>query len=519
MRAQSIGTPITRKALPSLAWAALGVLAFSFTFPATALTERGFDPYLVGAGRSVIAAAVAAACLRSVRARLPQREQWPGLITVAVGCGIGFGLLSALALQHTTASHAAVVIGLLPATTAAVAAIRTGERPGPLFWAASCLGTAAVVGYALSRQAGTLHAADLLLLAALVIGAAGYAEGGRLARTMPGWQVIAWGVLAALPISLPITVAAIAHRPAVHLSAPAVAGLAYVGIVSMFVGFLAWYRGLAGAGVARASQLQLCQPLLTIAWSVPLLGDHLDAAALLTVLVVSGCVLVTQRARHAGTAPESAADVVGAPPGATPRTRIHRHADRAIHNRDELYEILDAGLVAHVAFIADGCPVVLPMGYARDGDTLLLHGSSRNRMLRTLADGAELCATVTLLDGLVLGATAFTHSMNYRSAVIYGRAIPITDPCAKAYALDCIVDFILPGRARDLPEHRPGELAATLVLAVALHEVSVKARSGPPPPASPRGTSPWMGVIPLALTRGEPQPAGSEQRPGQRPAR
>jgi nitroimidazol reductase NimA-like FMN-containing flavoprotein (pyridoxamine 5'-phosphate oxidase superfamily) len=375
-----------------------------------------------------------------------------------------------------------------------------------------------VGGYALSRQAGALQAADLLLLAALVIGAVGYAEGGRLARVMPGWHVIAWGVLVALPISLPVTVTALAYHPTRHLSAAAMAGLAYVGIVSMFVGFLAWYRGLAGAGVAKASQLQLCQPLLTIAWSVPLLGDHLDAAALLTVLVVSACVLVTQWARDAGAGPKRAIDVTATPLGTTPRTRIRRHADRAIHNRDELCGILDAGFVAHVAFIADGYPVVLPMGYARDDDTLLLHGSSRNRMLRALASGAELCATITLLDGLVLGATAFTHSMNYRSAVIYGRAIPVTDPRAKAHALDRIVDSLLPGRTSELPAHKPQELSATLVLAVPLHEVSVKARSGPPPPASPRGRRPWTGVIPLALTQGEPQPARSEQCPGQRPA-
>lgn len=498
MTLQSIATLPARKALPGLGWAALGVLAFSFTFPATALAEQDFDPYLVGAGRSVIAAAIAAACLRAVRAPLPRREHWPGLIAVAAGCGIGFGLLSALALQHTTSSHAAVVIGLLPAATAAVAAIRFGERPGPLFWAASSIGTAAVVGYALSRQAGTLHAADLLLLAALVIGAVGYAEGGRLARVLPGWQVIAWGVLVALPVSLPITTAALVFHPPVQLSTSAVAGLAYVGIVSMFAGFLAWYRGLAEAGVAKASQLQLGQPLLTIAWSVPLLGDRLDMAGMLTVLVVACCVFVTQRARAQPT-PTVA-------PVATPRTRIRRHADRARHSRDELYEILDAGLVTHVAFIADGYPVVLPMGYARDGDVLLLHGSSRNRMLRALACGAELCATITLLDGLVLGATAFTHSMNYRSAIIYGHATQITDAGAKRRALDCFVDFLLPGRTRELPAHTRQELAATLVLAIPLHEVSVKARSGPPPQAPPRSTAPWTGIIPLTVTRGEPQP-------------
>jgi drug/metabolite transporter (DMT)-like permease/nitroimidazol reductase NimA-like FMN-containing flavoprotein (pyridoxamine 5'-phosphate oxidase superfamily) len=520
MTEQDIATGLSGKAFLSLGWAALGVLAFSFTFPATALAEQGFDPSLVGAGRSVIAAAVAAACLRAVRAPLPGRHQWPGLIAVAVGCGIGFGLLSALALQHTTSSHAAVVIGLLPAATAVVAVIRIGERPGPLFWAASCIGTVAVVGYGLSRQAGTLHAADLLLLGALIIGAVGYAEGGRLARVMPGWQVIAWGVVIALPVSLPITIASLAYRPPVQPSASAVAGFAYVGIISMFVGFFAWYRGLAEAGVARASQLQLWQPLLTIAWSAPLLGDHFDMAGLLTVLVVAGCVLITQRARWAadGPGPAAVATTPAAPPGATTRTRIHRHADRAGHSREELYEILDAGLVAHVAFVTDGYPVVLPMGYARHGDTLLLHGSSRNRMLRALAGGAELCITVTLVDGLVLAATAFTHSMNYRSAVIYGRATQITDPHTKGQALDRVIDFLLPGRTRELPAPTRQELAATLVLAVPLHEVSVKARSGPPKPASPGNASPWTGVIPLTVTRGQPQPAGSEQCSGQRPA-
>lgn len=288
-----------RIALPGLGWAALGVLAFSFTFPATTLAERTFNPLLVGAGRSVIVTAIAAICLRVLHAPLPRRDQWPGLIAVGLGCGIGFGVLSALALHHTTSSHAAVVVGLLPAATATVAVIRTKDRPGPVFWAASLLGTIVVTAYALSRGAGSLHQADLLLLASIVIASIGYAEGGRLTRQLPGWQVTAWGLVVALPISLALTMVALAGSSTGHPRVSAILGFAYVGTISTFIGFLAWYRGLAEGGIARASQLQLAQPLLTIAWSIPLLGDTIDAAGLLTALIVGICVLITQKARFA----------------------------------------------------------------------------------------------------------------------------------------------------------------------------------------------------------------------------
>ena len=133
----------------------------------------------------------------------------------------------------------------------------------------------------------------------------GYAEGGRLARTMPGWQVVAWGLVGALPISLPITVLAL-HAHAPHPTPDAVLGLAYVSLISVFIGFFAWYRGMAQAGIARASQVQLAQPLLTIAWSALLLHEHADSAALLTAVVVIGCVLVTQRSRTSPPAPRPA---------------------------------------------------------------------------------------------------------------------------------------------------------------------------------------------------------------------
>lgn len=298
-RAQAAHEPSAarRVAVPSLAWAALGVLAFSFTFPATSLAEHTFDPLVVGAGRSVLSAAIALVCLRAWHAALPRREHWSGLIAVGLGCGIGFGVLTALALRHTTSSHAAVVVGLLPAATATVAVVRVGDRPGPVFWMASILGTVAVTGYALSRGAGTLHPADALLLGSVIVAAVGYAEGGRLTRTLPGWQVTAWGLVVALPISVPITLAAAVTGSTGHVTASAIAGLAYVGTISTFVGFFAWYRGLAEAGVAKASQLQLAQPLLTIAWSIPLLGESIDALGLFIAVIVGICVLVTQKAR------------------------------------------------------------------------------------------------------------------------------------------------------------------------------------------------------------------------------
>jgi len=296
MRRKSSATTGSAIPLPALGWAALGVLAFSGTFPATALALRGLDPVVVGAGRSVIGGALAAIALIAMRAPLPRRDQLPGLAVVAGGCGIGFGLLSAIALRHTTATHAAVVTGLLPVGTAIVAVLLAGERPRPLFWLASLTGTAAVVAYALSRGGGHLQAGDVPLLLALVAAAFGYAEGGRLARSMPGWQVIAWGLVVALPVSLPITVAAVgAHGP--HPGLDAVAGMAYVSVISVFVGFFAWFRGLAGAGIARASQVQLAQPLLTIAWSTLLLGEAVQASALLTAIVVIACVVATQRSR------------------------------------------------------------------------------------------------------------------------------------------------------------------------------------------------------------------------------
>lgn len=278
-------------------FASLGVVAFSFTLPATAAALRGFDAYLVGIGRAAVAGLVAAVCLTAVRAPLPSAAQWRGIALVATGVVIGFPVLATVALdQGASSSHAAVVIGLLPAATAMVATFRAGERPTAGFWVASGSGAVAVTVFAVLRQEvpGGLASADLLLFGALAAGGLGYAEGGRLARAMPGWQVIAWALVLTLPVTA-LTSAVLLATTATRLGGDAVVGFGYVSLVSMFLGFFAWYRGLADAGVARASQLQLAQPLLTVGWSAWLLGERVGPATVAAAVAVLVCVALTQR--------------------------------------------------------------------------------------------------------------------------------------------------------------------------------------------------------------------------------
>ena len=274
--------------------AALGVVAFSLTFPGTAWALEGLGPWSVTTCRMVLAALVAGGALVARRAAPPQRRHWPGLLVVAAGVVIGFPLLTTLALQTSTTSHAAVVVGLLPLTTAVFSAVRTGARPSRRFWAAALTGAAVVIGFAVQQSGGTPTTGDLYLFGALLVCAAGYAEGGRLARSMPGWQVIGWALVACVPVAVPGAAIALAAEP-VHLGGHTVAGLLWLAVGSQFVGLVVWYRGMAAIGVARASQLQLAQPLLTLVWSVLLLGEHIGPAAPIAAVAVLVCIGVTQR--------------------------------------------------------------------------------------------------------------------------------------------------------------------------------------------------------------------------------
>ncbi|GJF22806.1 MULTISPECIES: DMT family transporter [Streptomyces] len=276
--------------------AALGVVAFSLTFPATSWGLEGFGPWSLVAVRSVLAALIAGGCLLGLRVPLPERRHWFGLAVVAAGVVLGFPLLTTLALQTSTTAHAAVVVGLLPLTTALLSALRIGTRPSRTFWIAALAGAAAVVAFTVQQSGGALTTADAYLFAALLVCAAGYTEGGRLARVMPGWQVIGWALVLCLPLTVPATALALVHEP-VHLTAHSVAGLLWVAAGSQFLGLVVWYRGMAAIGVPKASQLQLAQPLLTLVWSVLLLGEHLTVAAPLTAAAVLVCIAVTQRSR------------------------------------------------------------------------------------------------------------------------------------------------------------------------------------------------------------------------------
>jgi nitroimidazol reductase NimA-like FMN-containing flavoprotein (pyridoxamine 5'-phosphate oxidase superfamily) len=191
----------------------------------------------------------------------------------------------------------------------------------------------------------------------------------------------------------------------------------------------------------------------------------------------------------------------------TVRTTLRRLPKRAVYDKGEVYRILDEGFVCHVGFSIDGEPYVIPTGYARLGDEIFLHGSAASRMLHALGEGIDVCVTVTLVDGFVLSRSAFHHSMNYRSVVILGRARVLTDPMEKMIAMRCFTNHILPGRWEEVRMPTDQELKGTMVLALALEEVSAKVRKGPPVEDEGDLERPaWAGVVPLESKLGEPVP-------------
>lgn len=272
----------------------LGILIFSGSLPATRVAVGGFSPLFLTSARAVIAAGLGAVLLALLRQARPDRRDLIGLVVVAVGVVVGFPLLTALALQRVTSAHSIVFIGLLPLVTAIFAVLRGGERPRPLFWLFSCLGSATVVAFAISRGGPASLSGDLLMIAAILLCGLGYAEGARLSRRLGGWQVISWALVLSAPVMLPVMVAT-TPGSVQGIALPAWMGLTYVSVFSMLIGFVFWYRGLALGGVAGVGQLQLLQPFFGLALAALLLNEAVAWSMIVASSLTVACVVLARR--------------------------------------------------------------------------------------------------------------------------------------------------------------------------------------------------------------------------------
>src|SRR5215471_17131500 len=255
----------------------LGVAIFSGSLPATRIAVHEFAPLFLTTARATIAGLVGIALLLFLRQKWPVRDQLGSLTMVALGCVIGFPLLTALALKSITSARATVFIGLLPLSTALFGVLRSGERPRPGFWLFSLAGAAAVALFALDQGGSGNAWGDGLMVAAVLICGLGYAEGALLSRDLGGWQVISYALALASPVMLLLSLWWLPAGLA-QIGWAAFAGLAYVSLFSSLIGFVFWYRGLAQGGIAAIAQLQLLQPFLSLTLAGLLLHEHVGVA-------------------------------------------------------------------------------------------------------------------------------------------------------------------------------------------------------------------------------------------------
>ena len=278
----------------------LGIVIFSITLPMTRLAVGTPDaPQMSGLfiamGRAVVAAGLSAVLLMVTRAPLPARADWLPLAITAAGVVFGFPLFTSIAMRYVEAMHASVIVGVLPLATAAVGALLHRQRPSTGFWLCAGFGSALVVAFAVLRSGSAgfgLTFADVLLLAAMGCAAVGYCYGGRLAQHMRAEHVICWALIISLPVTLPLSVYA---WPTQSIKLAAWSGFAYVAAFSMWIGFFAWYRGLALGGTVRVSQVQLVQPFLSMLFAIPLLGERLDAVTVGFGLAVIATVFIGKK--------------------------------------------------------------------------------------------------------------------------------------------------------------------------------------------------------------------------------
>jgi drug/metabolite transporter (DMT)-like permease len=277
----------------------LGVAIFALTLPMTRLAVgTPGAPFMSGVfiamGRAAVAGALSLALLALTRAPAPNRGDWLPLAITSGGVVFGFPLLTSIAMRHVEAVHASVIVGVLPLATAVVAAMLHRQRPSVAFWLCAALGSGLVVAFAVLRagRGVLLDGADILLLAAMACAAVGYAFGAKLSQSMRAEYVICWALVLALPVTVPATFFTWPEHP---VPAAAWWGFGYVAVFSMWLGFFAWYRGLALGGTVRVSQVQLLQPFLGMLFAVPLLGERLDALTVGFALAVIATVFVGRR--------------------------------------------------------------------------------------------------------------------------------------------------------------------------------------------------------------------------------
>jgi drug/metabolite transporter (DMT)-like permease len=293
----SQGDAIAADVSRGLLLGALGVLIFAATLPMTRLavgdaSAPQLPPAFVTAGRAAVAGLLSLVHLLLLRPPWPERRHWAPLFVSALGTVVGFPLFLSLALRQVDAMHAAVVTGVLPLATAAVAAVALRQRASVGFWLCAVLGCGLVLGFAAWQGSGTLSAADGLLLLAVLSAAIGYVGGARVSAALPAQLVIGWVLVLSLPLTLP---AAWWVRPVQPATAAAWGGFVYVSVFSMWLGFFAWYRGLALGGVMRVSQVQLLQPFLALLLAVPILGERLDLTTVAFALAVMAVVFIGRR--------------------------------------------------------------------------------------------------------------------------------------------------------------------------------------------------------------------------------
>lgn len=289
-----MATSLSKTQRSGLLFAFLGVLAFSLSLPFTKMALKSFDPLFTAFARPVIAAFLAIPLMLALKVPALPRHLWRPMAFTALGAVFGWPILIAIALERTTSSHVSVISAVMPLVTAVIAVIRNRKHPGTSFWVASSLGTALLVFFSISRG-GTSSAdllTDLIILGAVIASSYCYVEGAGLTNYLPGWQVISWVVVISLPIAIPSTIAVyLATSSEYILQVDAVFGMLAIGLSSMYLGFIAWYRGLRDFGVAHGSQVQQLQAIMTLGWSALLLGELVTLTMVLSAIGIVLCVL------------------------------------------------------------------------------------------------------------------------------------------------------------------------------------------------------------------------------------